>query len=118
MCRAMRKTQGTLFDIFAARLVQINKYLPFFTGSIEDKKMALEELNYILIHAVPNGWANQSHLQKWYYEGKTYKETCKIFERMEIAKQVYKWVKPSKATTRADSDHASHSRKQKGGEST
>ena len=36
-----------------------------------------------------------------------------MFEQMEISKQVYEGVTPSKTTTREDSDRDSHVRKQK-----
>ena len=51
--------------------------------------MASEELNKILLQAVPNGWENKYYIQGWYFKGKTYKETCDIFEVMEISEQVY-----------------------------
>ena len=43
--------------------MEINKCLPLFTGYREDKKIPPEELNDILLHAVPNGWAKQAYLQ-------------------------------------------------------
>ena len=78
--------------------------------------MGLEELNKIFLHAVSNGWANKSYLQGWDFEGKTYNETYEIFKNMEITKQVYEGVTPSKTTIRVDTKCASHRRKQKGGE--
>ena len=48
------------------------------------------ELNDILIHAVPNGWAIQS-----YPQGLTYRETCAMFEQMDIDEQVYNVKSPS-----------------------
>ena len=73
------------FKSFAARLKEINNFLPLFPGSDASKKMEMEELNEILIHAVPNGWAKQSYLQGWDFELKTYRETCTMFKRMEVA---------------------------------
>ena len=50
--------------------------------------METEELNEILLHAVPIELANKSYLQGWYFELKTYRETCAMFERTEVAEQV------------------------------
>ena len=58
--------------------------------------MNAKELNDILLHAVPNGWAKQSYFQGWYFEMKTYKETCAMFEQMENDEQVYEGKSPSK----------------------
>ena len=76
--------------------------------------MASEELNEILINAVPNVWENQSYLQGLYFKCKTYKDTCKIFERMEITEQVYEGGTPSKNAARVDVNRASCGRKLKG----
>ena len=51
--------------------------------------MGPEELNDILIHAVPNAWARQSYLKGWDFEGIAYKDTCFMFERMETAQAIY-----------------------------
>ena len=50
----------------------------------------MEELNKILLRAVPNAWAKQSYLQGWYFELNTYRETCAIFERIEVAERLLK----------------------------
>ena len=57
----------------------MNNFLPLFPGSDASKKMEMEDLNEILLHAVPNGWAMQSYLQGWGFELKTYRETCAMF---------------------------------------
>ena len=44
-----------------------------------------EEINEILLRAVLNYWVRQAYIQVWYSEGRTYKEICETFERMEIA---------------------------------
>ena len=48
----------------------------------------MEDLNKIILHAVPNAWAKQSYLQGWDFELKNYRETCVMFERTEVAEQV------------------------------
>ena len=74
-----------------------------------------EELNKILLHVVLNAWAKPYYLYRWYFEVKTYKETCEMFEPMETYKQVYEVGTPSKTTTRAEADHVNHGSKLKGG---
>ena len=80
MSRAMHKPQSLSFKRFTARLAELNDYLPLLPGSIKSNKVVPEELNEILLQSIPNGWAKQSYLQGWNFEGRTYKETCKIFE--------------------------------------
>ena len=89
MRRAMRKPQIMAFKRFAARLTEINNFLPLFPGSDASKKMEMENLNEILLHAVPNGWTKQSYLQGWVFDLKNYRETCAMFERIEVSEQVY-----------------------------
>ena len=64
MRRAMRKPRSMPFKNFAARLTEMNNFLPLFPGSEASKKMETEELNEILLHAVPNAWAKKSYLKK------------------------------------------------------
>ena len=47
--------------------------------------MIIEDINEILLHAVPNAWANKSYIQRWEFEMKTSRETCAMLERMEIS---------------------------------
>ena len=107
----MRKTRSMTFKHFSERLTEINNSLSLFPGSDASKKMEIEEINKILLHAVPNGWAKQSYLQGWYFELKAYRETCAIFERVEVAEQVYEGGTPSKIPTRAYANRDGHVRK-------
>ena len=116
MRRTLRKPQSMTLKCFAARLTEINKLPPLLTGSDASKKMEMEDLNEIILHAVPNGWAKKSYLQGWYFEQKTYRETCAMFECMEVTEKVYKEVTLSKIPTRADANLDGHVRKRKGGE--
>ena len=75
--------------------------------------MSQEELNKILLHAVPNVWAKQAYIQGWYFEMKNYKAMCVLFEIMEVAEKIYKGGTTSKTPVRADSNRASHGRKLK-----
>ena len=119
MRREKCKHQDILFKRFTARLTELNNYLTLFHGSSYTKNMPPEYLTKILLYDVPNGWAKQNYPQGWDFEGNTYKETCEIFECMEIPEQVYEVGTPSKITTHREyANLASHGRKHKGGEST
>ena len=76
-----------------------------------------EYLNQILLHAVPNSWVKQAYIQGWYFGGRSYKETCEMFERMEIAEVIYKGGAPSKNIQWAEADRVIYGRKKKGGAS-
>ena len=106
------------FKNFAARLTEMNHFLPMFPGSDASKKMEMEELNKILLHEVPNAWAKQSYLQGWCFELKTYRETFAMFKHMKVAEQVYEGVTPSKTPTMVESNSDGHINKRKGGEAT
>ena len=56
-------------------------------GLVLPRRFTPEELNKILLHAVPNVWTKQAYLQGWDFEMKSYKATCELFERMEIAEK-------------------------------
>ena len=73
-----------------------------------------EELNNIILHAVPNSWAKKAYIQGWYFERRSYKETCDMFKRMEIVEAINKGVAPSKSNQWVEADRASFCRKQKG----
>ena len=89
MSRAIHIPHEISTKCFSARLMDIYHLLPLFPGSDSTKNMNAKELNDILLHAVPNVWAKQSYFQGWYFEMKTYKETCAMFEQMENDEQVY-----------------------------
>ena len=59
----MRKPQSISSKYFSVQLTEINNYLPLLPGSINDKKMALEDPNKTLIHAVLNLWLKKYYLQ-------------------------------------------------------
>ena len=60
MRHAIRKPQNTTFKRFAESLTEMNNFLMLFTGLDDSKKMEMEELNKILLHAVTNGWTKKS----------------------------------------------------------
>ena len=115
MRRVMRKHWSTSFKSFAARLTKSKNFLSILPGSEAYNKMEMEDINEILLHTVSNVWYNQSYLQGWYFELKTYRETCAMFERMGVTEKVYKGATPSKIPTRADVNQANYFRKRKGG---
>ena len=101
--------------IFSAQLKELNNHLPLFPGSSVSNKMAPEELNEIILHAIFNEWAKQAYLQDSSFKGRTCNDTCKMFYRMVIAEQFYECGKTYKNTNREEADPASHISKRKGG---
>ena len=85
---AIHKSCDILFKRFAERLTEIHNFHPLLPISEATKKVPPEDLNYILLHAVPSRWDKQAYIQGWYFEMKTFRETCAMFEGMEIAEQV------------------------------
>ena len=61
----MRKQRDMPFKRFAARLTEINDFLPLFPILDATNKMPTEELNEFLFHAVPKGWGKHSYLRVW-----------------------------------------------------
>ena len=84
MRRAMCKPREIHRKKVAARLTELINKLLILPGSCFSKKMIPEEINEILLHSVPNAWAKQAYLQGWDFDRRTYKDTCDIFEHMEI----------------------------------
>ena len=92
----------------------MNTYLPLFPGSSAFNKIPPKEVNKILLHTISNGWEKQAYIQGWGFEGKTYKETCEMFECMDISRNVYKGTTTSKTKTRSYAKKFSNVRKIKG----
>ena len=92
----------------------MNNYLPLLPGSINVDKIVPEELSDILPHSIPNSWAQQAYIQGWDFEVSTYKDTCGMFERIEIAEAIYKGGSPSKNNQWEEYDRASSGRKKIG----
>ena len=85
MCRAINRPCHVPFNTFAAKMMELKNGLSLLPGSRYVNKMETKELNKILLHAVTNEWAENSYLQALTFEVETYKETCKMFEHMELA---------------------------------
>ena len=51
--------------ILATRLTYLNSHLLYSPVSNYPKKMEVEDLNKILLHAAPNGWTKQAHTPVW-----------------------------------------------------
>ena len=56
----MRKPCDMPLKRFAAQLTEINNFLHILPSLDAKKNMTNEELKEILLHALPNGWENQS----------------------------------------------------------
>ena len=73
MTRVMRQPRKMEFKRFDARLTKMNNFLPLLHGSDVTKNITPEDLNKILLHVVPNAWAETFHIQGWDFKMKTYK---------------------------------------------
>ena len=62
MCRSMMKPHVILMNIFYTQLTQLNSYLPLLHVSENTKKMMEEDINEILMHAVPVVWLKQAYI--------------------------------------------------------
>ena len=82
------------------------------------RKEKMEELSKILQHAVPSVWAKQSQLQVWDFQLKTDRETCAMFEHMEVSEQIYETGTPSKTPTMLKANCDGNVRGKKEGEAT
>ena len=59
MQKAMRKPQDLPFKPLTACFTQLNNYPPLFLESKSNKRIPPDNLNNILLHAVPNSWGKQ-----------------------------------------------------------
>ena len=69
--------------------------------------MSPEELNKILLHAVPNSWVKQACIQGWGFGGRSYKDTWDMLDCMEIAESIYEGGESSQNNQQAESDRDS-----------
>ena len=89
MRHAMCKTLNIPFKRFTTQLTCLNNHLLLFPGSSNTKNTAPKELNDILLLSVTKLQAKKSYLQGWDFEGESYKDTCDMFECIEVSEQVY-----------------------------
>ena len=61
MQQNIQKPHTVPFKRSVARLTDIKNYLSLFPGSNDSNNMDKAELNKILLHTVPNEWANNSY---------------------------------------------------------
>ena len=59
----MRKPCDMYSKRFTEQITEINNFLPLFPGSDRTKKITVEEINEIILHAVPKIRERQSYLQ-------------------------------------------------------
>ena len=64
--------------------MELNNYLTLFPGSINANKMATEEFNEIILHAVPNIWYNQTYIQGGYFKGKPTRKNARFLSTWRL----------------------------------
>ena len=78
----LKKPSALPIQRLAARLTDLNNYLPLFLVFDAYKNMEEEKMNEILLHDVPNSWAKQSYLQGWYFGARGYRETYEMLKQV------------------------------------
>ena len=113
----IRKPCEILFKRFSTHLMELNNYPPL---SLSDQAPPLIcTLKHLMIFSYTPSWTagqEKANLQGWEDEMSSYKATCNIFKRMEVAEKVYGDGTTSKTPIREDSNRASHVSKWQGGE--
>ena len=59
MRRHMRKPMKMKYRLFQARVLKINKYLPYFPGGDEDSKFSAKDLLEMLEFSLPDAWRKE-----------------------------------------------------------
>ena len=116
MCRGMEKPHSLNVRRYAARLIDLNGYLVYFTGANLTDNIVVTKLNEILLNSMPNSWSKQAYVQGFDCESITFKKSINMFEHMEITESIYEGVVETsyKKLTRSDSNRASHIRHKRG----
>ena len=116
MRRYLKKPRALPIKRLVALLTELNNYQLLFPESNTSNNMEEGEINEIILHTIPDSWAQTTYLQGWNFKSRGYWDTHEMFEHMETAEQVYKGGKSSKNNqNRADANCDSYSRTNKGG---
>ena len=67
---------------YAARLVDLNKYLTSFPGVTLSNEIGVTELDEILLNMIPNRQSKQAYVQGFDFEYISFKEAVNMFENM------------------------------------
>ena len=112
----MKKARSLKVRRYAARLIDLNKYLPSILGATLSDKICVTKLNAIILNVMPNSWSEKACVQGFDCEYVFVKKFVNMLERMETAESIYEGVvEPSyKKPTRAYANHAGHSRNKRG----
>ena len=88
----MKKTLSLTVRRYAARFIDINKYLASFTGVTFTDNIRVTKLNKILPNSIPNRWSKHAYVKGFDCESNTLKKAVNMFERMEISESIYERV--------------------------
>ena len=95
MHRCVKKTLRLKVKCYAARLIDLNEHLYYFTGATMADRIGVTELNEIVLNSKPNSWSKQAYFQGFYCKSISFKNVINMFERMEIDESIYEnAVKP------------------------
>ena len=116
MRRGTSKPHTIKVRLYAASLIDMNKYLASLPGSTLYGKIGVTKLSEILLNSMPNIWSKQAYVQGFDCEYISFKKTVNMFELMDIVESIYEGVVEysNKKLTREEAKHAGHSSKKIG----
>ena len=86
------KTRSLKVICYAARLIDLNKYLASLPGSNFYDKIGVTKLNGNLLNSMPNSWYKQANAQGFDCEYMFFKKAVNMFEHMDIPESIYEGV--------------------------
>ena len=92
MRRCMKNPRRLEVRRYAARFIDLYEYLASFIGSTMANKMVVTKLNKILFKNMPNSCSKQAYVQGFDCETIYLLKAVNMFERMEIAEDIYEGV--------------------------
>ena len=92
MRRGMRNPCGLKVISYAARLIDLKKYLALFSEANLAEKIGETELTKILFNSMPNSLSKQAYVKIFDCTSITFKKTVNIFEHMYIVEYIYEGV--------------------------
>ena len=84
MYRGMKKLCGLKVRRYAARLIDINRYLTSIPGETVLEKIGVTKFNEILLNSIPNSWIKKAYVQGFYCKSIAFYKAVNMFGRMEI----------------------------------
>ena len=88
----MHKLNDINMHRFMSCIIEMNEFLNLFPGSYDIEKLDYKELGGIWLNYIPTSWDNNANVQIFEFYPDNYKKTIFLFERIETAKNIHKYV--------------------------